>query len=111
MHRTVPVPGYEENISNFHKEIVELNCDGRIWGLNVTNKMHIIFSHVQEYIELTGHGLSAFSDQGVEAMHQKLASVLEKSHYVLKLKDCVMHAEKLPRDRILNWLNIKFIFF
>ena len=98
MHRTVPVPGYEEDISNFHKEIV--NCDGRIRGINVTNKMHIIFSHVQEYIELTGHGLSAFSEQGVEAMHQKLASVLEKSRYVLKLKDGVMHAEKLFKDRI-----------
>ena len=102
MHRTVTVPGYEEDISNFHKEIVGLNCDGRIRGLNVTNKMHIIFSHVQEYIELTGHGLSAFSDQGVEAMHQKLASVLEKSRYVLKLKDGVMHAEKLLKDRISN---------
>lgn len=100
LYRRVVKPDYEEKIEKFRKEIHQLKNDSNVEGFTITNKMHIICDHVKDYVQLTGLGLGAFSDQNVEAMHQKLASLLERSKYTMKLQKGERHADTLLKDRI-----------
>ena len=76
--------------------MLKLAQDTRI-RLSITNKVHILVEHFPQYVERTGYGLGMASDQGVEAMHQVLASRMDKSKYVVKDKACQTQSDKLFR--------------
>ena len=49
-----------------------------------TNNLHILITHIPEYIEKSEYRLGMASDQAVEAMHQELGRRMEKSMYAIK---------------------------
>ena len=69
-------PNYSECIEEFKKNITILHNSVK---MPITNKMHIIIDHVGDYITMSNSGLGKFSDQGVEAMHQRLNQCMSTS--------------------------------
>ena len=77
----MPPPGLQnksldENYKNYIKEFedcwVQLNIE---YGISITIKCHVIFDHLEEFIERQGRPLGEFSEQVVEATHQKLDKI------------------------------------
>ena len=63
---------YKKDIENFRDSWVQLNIE---FGIPVSNKCHIIFSHLEDFIERQQRPLGEFSEQVVEACHQKLDKI------------------------------------
>ena len=72
---------YEKLIESFKLNWLNLNCQ---FNVPVTNKCHIIMTHLKEYIELTGKSLGHTTDQTIEATHQLLHKRLSTSKYLRK---------------------------
>ena len=45
------------------------------YGVHASNKCHIIFTHLEQFIERQKKPLGEFSEQVVEAAHQKLDQI------------------------------------
>ena len=74
------------------------------FGVPVTNKCHIIFEHVTElylFIETQKKPLGEFSEQVVEAAHQKLDKIWQ--YYIVKMVDTEKHG--VAFEKCLNHLN------
>ena len=54
------------------------------FGVSITNKIHIISIHVQQFCELTGKGLGEYSEQETENAH----TVFDDTWTRYKVKDC-----------------------
>ena len=59
-------PHYKDVLAEFKESFKVLNRDFRV---SVTNKIHIISIHVEQFCELTGKGLGEFSEQETENAH------------------------------------------
>ena len=59
--------------------------------ISITNKVHIICDHVEDYIRLTGKGLGRVSDQIVEGLHSALNKRLCSSNYWIKDVESEVH--------------------
>ena len=76
-------------------------------GVSITNKVHIIMDHVQEYILSTGKGLGRVSDQIVEACHSALNKRLMRSNYWVKDVESSQHGKKFYKGILhFNSYNI-----
>ena len=65
------------------------------YGIHITNKIHIIMDHVEDYVLLTGKGLGKVSDQIVESCHSALNKRLVSSGYHRKNLETDEHGEKM----------------
>ena len=65
------------------------------FAVSITIKMHIITTHVPEYIEETRLSLGQTSDQIIEASHQHVNKRFMGSNYFVKNVDNPSHGEKL----------------
>ena len=59
------------------------------YKVSITNKCHIAITHVQQTIQRTGKALGEFSEQVVEATHQKFNTVWQ--WYKVKNLECIYH--------------------
>ena len=75
-------------IENFRRDFLTLH---QKFGISITNKIHIIIDHVEDYISKSGKGLGRIIDQTVEALH----SALNKLNYWIKDIISEKHEHKL----------------
>ena len=79
------------------------------FNINITNKLHIIFDHLEDYYNNTGLSLIKTGDELIESMHQYVEKRMQKSNYMVK--DCMnpRHGEKLYCAVLhINGYNIVF---
>ena len=63
------------------------------FGVSITNKSHIIFDHLEEFLSKRNRPLGEYSEQVVEASHQKLKQIWEWYH--VKDLESEKHGENL----------------
>ena len=68
------------------------------------NKYHIIFEHVEDFIETQGKPLGEFSEQVVEAAHQKLDKIWQ--FYIVKMVETENHG--LAFQKCVNVQPLQF---
>ena len=81
-------------IENFRNDFLTLH---EKFGISITNKVHIIIDHVEDYISESGKGLGRVTDQTVEALHSALNKRLTSSNYWIKDIGSEKHGHKLYR--------------
>ena len=59
-------PCYKDVIQNFQNSFERLRSE---FSVSETIKLHIIFTHVPQFIEMTGKSLGEFSEQGLKNSH------------------------------------------
>ena len=89
---------YKVKIQNLKDDWTQLNLE---FGVPVTNKCHIIFEHVEDFIETQGKPLGEFSEQVVEAAHQKLDKIWQ--FYIVKMVETENHG--LDFQKCVNHFN------
>ena len=92
---------YASTIRNFELKWVVLKVKYKV---SITNKCHIAFTHVQQAIERTGKALGEFSEQVVEATHQKFNTVWE--WYKVKDVECINHGKIFSKQSITSTHSI-----
>ena len=83
-----PKVNFRFAIENFRRDFLTLH---QKFGISITNKIHIIIDHVEDYISKSGKGLGNITDQTVEALH----SALNKLNYWIKDISSEKHGHKL----------------
>ena len=77
--------------------------------INISNKLHIIFGHLQDYYDNTNLSLIKTGDELIESMHQYVDNIMQKSNYMVKGYLNPRHGEKLYHAVLhLNGYNIVF---
>ena len=89
---------YKVKIQKFKDVWIQLNLE---FGVPVTNKCHIIFELVEEFIETQKKTLGEFSEQVVEAAHQKLDKIWQ--FYIVKMVETKEHG--IAFEKCLNHFN------
>ena len=82
---------YKVKISNFKDEYNKLREETEI---SITLKIHYIYDHLEDLLDMTGHGLNTVDDNTVECMHQHLNKRMQNSHYYVKDLNSELHGEK-----------------
>ena len=73
----------------------------KMYVTNYPLKVHIILSHVNDYVDMVEGGLSKRgSNQVTEAAHQLLKARMDKSHYWIKKVGCEEEGEGLLRGTV-----------
>ena len=72
----LPKTGWQLSLEFVRRNMLYLHA---IHSVSLTNKVHILFSHVFDYINLTGKGLGRVSDQIVDTFHSALNKRLASS--------------------------------
>ena len=91
---------YKEYIEDFKADWTQLNHE---FGISFPNKVHIITSHLADFIERQKRPLGEFTEEVVEAAHQRLDKIwewyvvkmVEKESHGKKFLDCVNHFNSL----------------
>ena len=78
-------------IADFKNEYTKLREEPNI---SITLKVHYIFDHLEDLLDMTGHGLNTVDDHTVEYMHQYLNKRMQNSHYFVKDLKSDLHGEK-----------------
>ena len=73
-------PYFKDVLSRFKQNFLLLQ---KKFQVSVTNKIHIIFTHVEEFCDLTGKALGEFSEQETENAH----TVFDDTWSRYKVKD------------------------
>ena len=81
-------------------------------GISISLKVHYIFDHLEDLLDMTGHGLNTVDDHTVECMHQHLHKRMQNSNYYVKDLSSEDHGEKklhliLHINGTTSRLNIK----
>ena len=80
---------YKECIKKFRDDWIQLNLE---FGVTIPNKCHIIFSHLEDFIERHKKPLGGFTEEVVEAAHQRLDKIWD--WYCVKMLEKEAHGEK-----------------
>ena len=97
---------YGDIINKFKKHCMILVVK---FNMNISNKLHIIFDHLQDYYDYTNLSLIKTGDELIESMHQYVDKRMQKSNYMVKDYLNPRHGEKLYRAVLhLNGYNIVF---
>ena len=67
---------YEEKIRKFQQSFEAVHT---IFNLSETPKVHVLYSHVKDYISKCGHTMAMFSDEPIETSHGRLR-FMERRH-------------------------------
>ena len=95
---------WKQSIASFEESIMFLH--GK-YGLSLTPKMHILCTHVAQYIELTGKPLGYVTDQTIENAHQLVNRRMERSQYYVKSLNSDSHGQNLLKGILhVNTYNI-----
>ena len=78
-----------KKIKDFEDDVTKLNIE---FGVPVTNKGHIIIEHLEEFINRQKRPCGEFSEQVVEAAHQKLDKIWQ--WYLVKKVESKKHGDK-----------------
>ena len=89
---------YKVKIQKLKDDWTQLNLE---FGVPVTNKCHIIFEHLEDFIETQRKPLGEFSEQVVEAAHQKLDKIWQ--FYIVKMVETEDHG--LAFEKCVNHFN------
>ena len=81
------------------------------FSVSVTNKMHIIVTHMPEYFMETQHSLGQTSDQIIESSHQYINKRFDRSNYKVKDVTNPIHGENLLKGvkHIKHIMGVKHI--
>ena len=93
-------PNVIEIIKDLEKTVNILKDNFQV---SITNKMHILVTHVPEYIQETRLSLGQTSDQLIEASHQYVNKRFQGSNYYVKNVENPLHGEKLLKG--VNHIN------
>ena len=91
---------YKQLIENFLQSFEELH---EKFNVRYTNKIHIIESHLEHYLNESKKSLGYYSDQMIEAMHAEADKILNNSGYKIKDLDSDICGEKL--ENFVHHLN------
>ena len=69
---------YEDKVTQFQQSFDEVN---RVFNLSETTKVHILYSHVPEFLSLHGHTMGMFSDEPIETCHGQLRFMERRHNY------------------------------
>ena len=69
VQKNLDVDGYKTKVETFQKTFEECH---QMWGLPETLKVHILGSHIQDFLEMTGQTCWSTNDENVECVHQLL---------------------------------------
>ena len=95
---------YKSVFKNFRETFMFLHTT---YGLSLTPKLHIIFDHVEEYIDESGKSLGFVTDQTVEAAHQIVDKRFKSSGYFVNNVSNPAHGTKLLKGILhVNSYNI-----
>ena len=91
---------YKETIEDFKSDWMTLNFE---FGIPFTTKVHIICDHLEDFIERQKKPLGEFSEEVVEAAHQRLDQIwqwyifkmVEKENHGTNFLACVNHFNSL----------------
>ena len=95
-------PYFKDVLSRFRQYFKVLNRDFQV---SITNKIHIISTHVEQFCELTGKGLAEFSEQETENAH----TVFDDTWTRYKVKDSsssVYHQQYFKATMDFNSKNV-----
>ena len=67
---------YEEKIRKFQQAFDAVHMR---YGLSKTTKVHVLYSHVKDFISKCGHTMAMFSDEPIETCHGRLR-FMERRH-------------------------------
>ena len=89
-----------KTIEDFKADWVQLNFE---FGIPIPNKVHIIFDHLEEFIERQKKPMGEFSEEVVEAAHQRLDQIwqwyivkmVEKESHGRNFLECINHFNSL----------------
>ena len=76
-----PAPYYRNVVKNYEEKCQHVLSKYKI---SITNKSHVICSHVPDYIEEKGLSLGRTSDQLIENTHCQTNRIFTRSHYYVK---------------------------
>ena len=82
---------YKVKIDDFKKEYNTLREES---GITISLKVHYIFDHLEDLLDMTGHCLNTVDDHTVECMHQHLHKRMQNSNYFVKDLSSEAHGEK-----------------
>ena len=96
---------------NVSEAISIFKCDyknlQKKFGVSKTPKIHIIEDHIEEYVQMTNHGLGYCTDQTIEALHQVVNRRFSSSKYYVKYIESDRHPDQLLRGILhVNAYNI-----
>ena len=74
-------PNFPDIIKRFSSNWIRLKKE---FHVPITNKVHIIVSHLEDYLNLTNRPLGKCSDQVIERIHQELHQRFTYSNYLMK---------------------------
>ena len=95
-------PYFKDVLEKFRNNFLLLN---RNFMVSITNKIHIILIHVQQFCELTGKGLGEYSEQETENAH----TVFDDTWTKYKVKDSsssIYHQQYFKATMDFNSKNI-----
>ena len=69
VQQNLDVNSYKEKVVTFKRTFEECY---QMWGLPETLKVHILGSHVEDFLEMTGQTCWSTNDENVECVHQLL---------------------------------------
>ena len=69
---------YEDKVTQFQQSFDEVN---RVFNLSETTKVHLLYSHVQEFLSLHGHTMGLFSDEPIETCHGQLRVMERRNNF------------------------------
>ena len=99
-------PNYKQLIENFLQSFEELH---EKFNVRYTNKIHIIESHLEHYLNESKKSLGYYSDQMIEAMHAEADKIINNSGYKIKDLDSDICGEKLENFvHLLNSYNMLY---
>ena len=91
---------YKETIEDFKSDCMTLNFE---FGIPFNTKVHIICDHLEDFIQCQKKPLGEFSEEVVEAAHQRLDQIwqwyivkmVEKENHGTNFLACVNHFNSL----------------
>ena len=69
---------YEEKVRKFQQSFDAVHMR---FGLSETPKVHVLYSHVKDFISKCGHTMAMFSDEPIETCHGRLRFMERRHNY------------------------------
>ena len=95
-------PFYKQVIGRFRCNFKKLEDQ---FSVSMTNKMHIVCVHVEEFCDMTGRGLGEFSEQETENSHSAFDTILDR-YRVKDTRSPVYHKQYFKAVMNFNSNNV-----
>ena len=95
-------PFYKDVLERFKTSFKKLSD---LFQVSMTNKIHVICCHVEEFCDLMGRGLGEFSEQETENSHSAFDSLLDR-YRVRDIKSTIYHIQYFKAVMNFNSNNV-----